>query len=150
MRILQLVRVDPIPNPAFEKPAGHQLLIPERIRQEPVFRQPMRERHRAIEIDHRSARSRCRLRKNSSIVITGWPGGGPRPTEIGGVIHPCRKASNNRASDSTELRVGRWADFCNHTVAIGDQNRFAAGGKPNILTQLILERFEANGAHERM
>src|SRR3984957_16816167 len=106
MRILQLVRVDPIPNPAFEKPAGHQLLIPERIRREPVFSQPMCERHRAIEIDHRSARSRCRLRKSWSIVMTGWRGGGPRPTEIGGVIHPCRKASNHRASESTELRVG--------------------------------------------
>jgi hypothetical protein len=44
----------------------------------------------------------------------------------------------------------RWADFRNNTVAIGDQNRLAAGGKPNILTQLILERFEANGAHGSM
>jgi len=35
----------------------------------------------------------------------------------------------------------------NNTVAIGDQNRLAGGGEPNILTQLILERFEANGAH---
>jgi hypothetical protein len=29
------------------------------------------------------------------------------------------------------------ADFRNHTVAIGDQNRLAAGRKPNIFTQLI-------------
>ena len=31
MRILQLVRVDPIPNLAFKKPAGHQWLIPKRL-----------------------------------------------------------------------------------------------------------------------
>lgn len=37
-----------------------------------------------------------------------------------------------------------WADFRNNTVAIGDQNRLAAGGKPNILTQPILEGFEAD------
>src|ERR1700737_3701706 len=38
--------------------------------------------------------------------MTGLRAGGPRPTEIGGVIQPCRKASNNNASDSIELRVG--------------------------------------------
>lgn len=58
-------------------------------------------------INHRSARSRCRLRMSSSIVMTGWRGGGRCPTESGGAIHPCRKASNNRASESIELRVGR-------------------------------------------
>src|ERR1700694_4412214 len=62
--------------------------------------------HRAIEIDHRSARSRCRLLRSSSIVITGVRWGGPRPTEIGGVIQPCRKASINRASASSGLRLG--------------------------------------------
>jgi hypothetical protein len=40
-----------------------------------------------------------------------------------------------------------WADFRNNTIAIGDQKPLAAGGTPNILTQLILERSEANGAH---
>jgi hypothetical protein len=45
-------------------------------------------------------------------------------------------------------RIGaRWADFRNNTVAIGDQNRLAADGKPKLLTPLILERFEANGTH---
>jgi hypothetical protein len=37
MRILQLMRVDPIPNFAFEKPAGHQRLFPERVRGKPVL-----------------------------------------------------------------------------------------------------------------
>jgi hypothetical protein len=32
MRILQLVRVDPIPNLACEKPAGYPWLVPKRIR----------------------------------------------------------------------------------------------------------------------
>src|SRR6266852_3221786 len=66
----------------------------------------MRQSHRAIEVDHRSARSRCRLLLSSSIVITGLRWGGSRPTEIGGVIQPCRKASINRASDSSGLRLG--------------------------------------------
>src|ERR1700739_1264440 len=44
-------------------------------------------------------------------------------------------------------RGARWADFRNNPVAIGDQNRFATGGKPKLLTPLILERFEANGTH---
>src|SRR5207247_6141531 len=52
-----------------------------------------------------SARSRCRLSRSSSIVITGLRGGGPRPTELGGVIQPCRTASNSSASASTGLRV---------------------------------------------
>lgn len=43
------------------------------------------------------------------------------------------------------LRYG-WGDFRNNTVAIGDQNRLAAGDKPNIVSQLILERFETNRA----
>jgi hypothetical protein len=59
-----------------------------------------------IEIDHLSVRSRCRLLRSSSIFITGLRAGGPRPTEIGGVIQPCRKASNNSASDSSGLGTG--------------------------------------------
>jgi hypothetical protein len=42
----------------------------------------------------------------------------------------------------------RWTNFRNNTVTIGDQNRLTSGGKPDILTQLIFERFEANGAHK--
>src|ERR1700676_5104692 len=99
MRILELLRVDAIPNFAFEKPTGHQLLIPKLIRRKPVFGQKMCERHRAIEIDHRSARSRCRWLRSSTIFITGLRPGGPRPTETGGVIHPCREASNTSASE---------------------------------------------------
>src|ERR1700744_2538991 len=106
VRMLELVRIDAIPNLVLKKPARHQLFVPERIWREPIFSQQMRERHRAIEINHRSARSRCKSRKSSSTVMTGRRGGGPRPTEIGGVIHPCRKASNHRASANTELRGG--------------------------------------------
>lgn len=76
VRMLELVPVDAIANLARRKPARHQLLLPERIWREPILRQPMRARHRAIELNHRSARSRCTLRKSSSIVITGWRGGG--------------------------------------------------------------------------
>jgi hypothetical protein len=39
MRILKSVRVDPIPNLALEKPAGHQRLFPNRIRGKTVLRQ---------------------------------------------------------------------------------------------------------------
>jgi len=41
-----------------------------------------------------------------------------------------------------------WGQFRNNTVTIGDQNRLTTGGKPDILTQLIFERFEAYGAHK--
>ena len=83
-----------------------QLLIPEQVGREAIFRQQMCERHRTIEIDHRSARLRCRWLRSSSIFMTGLRAGGPRPIEIGGVIQPCRKASNSSASDSIEVRVG--------------------------------------------
>jgi hypothetical protein len=106
MRILELLCIDAVPNLALKKPAGHQLLIPEQIGREPICCQQMCERHGAIKIDHRSARSRCRLLRSSSMVITGLRGGGPRPTDNGGVIHPCLKASNNSASDSIALRAG--------------------------------------------
>src|SRR5947209_5412306 len=100
MRILELVRVDTIPDLALKKPARYQMLFPELLRGEPIFGQQMNQRHRAIEIDHRSPRSRSRLLRSLSIVMTGLRSGGVRPTEIGGVIQPCRTASNNRTSDS--------------------------------------------------
>jgi hypothetical protein len=39
MRILELLRVDTIPNLALKKPAGHKWLFPEFIRREPIFSQ---------------------------------------------------------------------------------------------------------------
>ena len=45
MRSLELVRVDTIPNLAFQKSAGYQLLIPQLIRRESIFCQQMCERH---------------------------------------------------------------------------------------------------------
>jgi len=48
----------------------------------------------------------CFLARNSLIVITGLRTGGRRPTETGGVIQPCRKASNNSASERIALREG--------------------------------------------
>src|SRR5664280_3380473 len=66
----------------------------------------MSESHCAIEVDHRSARSRCRLLRSSPIVITGLRGGGSRPIKIGGVIQPWRQAPDHSASDSNGLRVG--------------------------------------------
>ena len=118
---------------------------------EPIFSQPIRARHRAIEIDHRSARSRCRWRKSSSIIIiiiTGWRGGGPRPTEIGGVIQPCRTASTNRASDHPELRVGLGGPISATTRSRSVTRTVSPpAASRTLLPQLILERFEANGAH---
>jgi hypothetical protein len=45
MRILELVRVDSIPNLAFKKPAGYQLLFPELVRRKAIFCQQVRQRH---------------------------------------------------------------------------------------------------------
>jgi hypothetical protein len=84
----------------------HCLQCCREVGREAIFRQQMCERRRAIEIDHRSARSRCRWLRSSSIFIPGLRAGGPRPTEIGGVIQPCRRASNSSASDPIELLVG--------------------------------------------
>ena len=74
MRILQSVRIDPIPDFAFEKSTGHQWLIPKRFGRISIFCQQVSESHRTIEIDHRSARSCCRLRRSSTIVIIGLRG----------------------------------------------------------------------------
>jgi hypothetical protein len=81
MRVLELLRIDTIPELAFKKPAGHHLLFPELVRREPIFSHKC-----ASATDHRSVRSRCRLLRSSSIFITGLHAGGLRPTEIGGVI----------------------------------------------------------------
>jgi hypothetical protein len=82
------------------------------------------------------------------MVITGLRAGGSRPIRIGGVIQPWRQASNHNASDNNGLRVGRGGtDFCNHPVSIGDQDGLATGGEPDILTELIFEQFETDGAH---
>ena len=76
------------------------------VRRMSIFCQQVSESHRTIEIGHRSARSFCRLRRSSTIVIIGLRGGGPRSTEIGGVIQPWRMAPSNNASDRIGLRAG--------------------------------------------
>jgi hypothetical protein len=40
MRILELVRVDAIPNLAFKKPTGHQWLIPDQVGRKPLGAMP--------------------------------------------------------------------------------------------------------------
>ena len=68
--------------------------------------QKMRKRHRAIEINHRSARSSCRSRSISLSFITGFRAGTSLVTDSGGLIHPWRMASNRRASATRGLRPG--------------------------------------------
>ena len=92
MRILQLVRGDPIPTPALKKPARHQLLIPERI----GTRSSASRCARATELNHRSARSRCRLRKSWSIVMTGWRGGGVELVAPGSLPHDGKVSADRR------------------------------------------------------
>ena len=77
VRMLGLVPVDAIANLARRKPGSTPSCSCQSASGgNRAFSQPMRARHRAIELNHRSARSRCTLRKSSSIVITGWRGGG--------------------------------------------------------------------------
>src|SRR6516225_962429 len=66
----------------------------------------MRKRHRAIEIDHRSARSSCRSAKSSRSFITGFRAGIAPPADSGGLIHPWRTASSRTASETSGLRPG--------------------------------------------
>src|SRR6202453_859586 len=65
------------------------------------LRQPPR---RARPLDARAA-GRCdgQAHRTQKLVACA---GGPRPTDIGAVIQPCRNASNNSASDRIELRAG--------------------------------------------
>src|SRR3954463_13581137 len=60
VRILQLVRVDPIPNLAFEKPAGHQCLIPKRCWRKARFGMPA------------AASARSGLANTSSWLLLQW------------------------------------------------------------------------------
>jgi hypothetical protein len=93
----------------------------------------------AIEIDHRSARSRSRLLRSSLIDITGLRAGGPRPTDIGGAIHPCRKASNKSASDSIGLRAGPGGPI-SATTRSRSVTRTVSGCESDVFTELIFER----------
>jgi hypothetical protein len=62
---------------------------------------------RAIEVHHRSSRSRCRSCIRSRNVRTGLRGGGSLPASRGGVSQPSRTASASCASARRGLRPGR-------------------------------------------
>jgi hypothetical protein len=51
-------------------------------------------------------------------------------------------------SERLSGRAPRGADFRNHPITIRDQNRLAAGGKPNVFAELIFKDFQTNGAHK--
>jgi hypothetical protein len=63
---------------------------------------------------------------------------------------PCRKASNNSSSEDRTPSGIWWANFRNNAVTIRDQNRFATGGEPDILAELIFERLKTDRAHTPM
>jgi hypothetical protein len=88
------------------------------------------------EVDRRSARSRCRLLRSSSIVIVGLRSGCPFPTESGASSSLAGKHLTKAHPKPSESGA-RWTDFRNNPVTIGDQNRLAAGGEPDVLTKLF-------------
>jgi hypothetical protein len=68
---------------------------------------------------------------------------GRHPTEIGSRTSLAERLQQQRIGKHRASGRMRRTDFSNHAVAIGDQHRRAANDKPNVLAQLILERFEA-------
>ena len=103
MRSSELTHVNPSPDFVLKKAAGDQRLLPKFFRGQAVFCQKMSERNRAVEIDHRSLRSRFSSRSNSRKDMTGLRGGEPAAEREGGVIQPWRAASASKASASTGL-----------------------------------------------
>src|SRR6266545_487194 len=107
VRLAETARVEPVPHLVFEQTAGYQRLLPQRLGRYAVLGQQLGERHRAVEVDHRSSRSCCSSRIRSSNGPTGLRGGGGPPASVGGVSHPSRTASASSASASKGLRPAR-------------------------------------------
>src|SRR5438445_9386002 len=94
----ELAGMDAGPHFVFEQPAGDELALPERLRRRTVLRQQVGQRHRAIDLDHRSSRSWSSSLIRSRNFMTGLRGGAPAPTRVGGVTQPRRTASASMAS----------------------------------------------------
>jgi hypothetical protein len=83
-----------------------------------IFGEQMCRGDRAIEIDHRSSRSRCRSCIRSRNVVTGLRGGGSLRASSGGASQPSRTASASRASARRGLRPG-----CGGTISATTRSR---------------------------
>src|SRR5215471_16102461 len=105
MRSRQFPRMNSGPNLIPDEPAGNERLSPQPVRRSAVFREPMRQRNRSVQVNQRSLRSCsssfCSFRKEE----TGLRGGGMDAASAGGVIQPLRTASESKASASSGLLV---------------------------------------------
>ncbi len=64
------------------------------------------------------------------------------------VIQPFRTASARKAFETGELLPSIGLDLRDDTVSICDQDRFAQGGRADILAKPILQYFNAGGTQE--
>jgi hypothetical protein len=90
-------------TPDSSRPRENRLIHVRRIA---ILSQKMGERHRTIEIDHRSDRSSCKSAKISLSFITGFRAGISLTADSGGLTHPWRTASSKSASEPNGLRPG--------------------------------------------
>ena len=147
MRVRKPTRIDAIPN--FAQPAGNNRLIPQRVGWIAIFSQKVGERHRTIEIDHRSARSCCRSCKISLSFITGFRAGNSFPSDSGGLIHPCRTASRRSASETNGLRPGAGGPSSATTRSRSvTKTVFTSGREPDVLAELVFEQLDADRPHD--
>ena len=104
-----------------------------------VAREQMSERDRAVEVDHRSARSCASSSKSTLSVVTGARAGTPEPGSRGSVIHPgARRGPGARRDVNRSPALGR--DELGHDpIAIGDEDRFPARRQAHVLAQTILQ-----------
>ena len=107
VRPVQLSRIKPAPYFVFEQAAGNQGLRPQFVRRRPVFGKQLGQSDGAVEVDHRSSRSRSSSRISWSKLMTGLRAGGSLSGRAGGVIQPWRTASANKASPRSRPRPAR-------------------------------------------
>jgi hypothetical protein len=94
-------------------------------------------RHRAIEIDHRSARSSCKSVKISRSFITGFRAGISLPADSGGLIQPLTNGiEQKRIRNQCAPARRRGTKLGHNAIAVRDQHGFACGRQPDVFAEL--------------
>src|SRR6185503_11390171 len=105
MRSPEAARMDSRPDLVLEEPARYERFLPEGERGNSCFSQEMSERHRRVEIRHRSSRSRASSASRSSVGATGFRGGTVPRGVSAGLTTPSRTRAARWPSDRRSARV---------------------------------------------
>src|SRR5665213_626057 len=105
MRSIALIGVDAVPDLDLEQSARNQRLLPEFRGGRSVFGEKLGQENGAIEVDHRSSRSRSMSFINFSNVMTGLRGGSGPDGSAGGRSTPLRTRSASFALVRPESRA---------------------------------------------